>query len=202
RQSQIIGQIIDHIAKNMKDEIPAPMIESRVTRIEAEVNEGLKKQKMNKQNYISALNITEEKFNSQIRERAEREVKEYLIFTALEKSEASNIKVTDEEIAKEKEEILSRYDKDEEKKKISEYFEKPEAELQVNETIRRKKLLNQLERNVKVIEEAPKADKIDDKKKIWTPEEEKAKKEKGTLWTPDSKEPKSEDKVEDDDKDE
>lgn len=202
RQSQVIGQIIDHIAKNMKEEIPAPMVESRVTKIEAEVNEGLNKQKMNKQNYINALNITEEKFNSQIRERAEREVKEYLIFTALEKSEASNIKVTDEDIAKEKEDILSRYDKDEEKKKISEYFEKPEAKMQISETVRRKKLLSQLERNVKVIEEAPKADKIDDKKKIWTPEEEKAKKEKETLWTPDSKEPKSEEKVEDDDKNE
>ena len=66
---------------------------------------------------------------------------------------------------------------------------------EINETIRRKKLLSQLERNVKVIEEAPKADKIDDKKKIWTPEEEKAKKEKETLWTPGSKEPKSEDKI-------
>jgi trigger factor len=202
RQSQVIGQIIEHIVKNMKEEIPAPMIESRVGKIESEVNEGLSKQKMSKQNYIKALNITEEKFNSQIRERAEREVREYLIFTALEKSEASNIKATAEEIAKEKEDILSRYNKDEEKKKISEYFEKPEAEMQISETVRRKKLLSQLERNVKVIEEAPKADKIDDEKKIWTPEEEMVKKEKETLWTPDSKEPKSEDKIEDDDKNE
>ncbi|MCK5566502.1 MAG: trigger factor, partial [Actinomycetia bacterium] len=77
RQSQVIGQIIEHIVKNMKEEIPAPMIESRVGRIESEVNEGLSKQKMSKQNYIKALNITEEKFNSQIRERAEREVREY-----------------------------------------------------------------------------------------------------------------------------
>ncbi len=202
RQSQIIGQIIDHIANNMKEEIPAPMVESRVTRIEAEVNEGLKKQNMSKENYMNALNIDEEKFNSQIKERAEKEVREYLIFTALDKSEASNIKATEEEIAKEKEDILSRYDKDEEKKKISEYFDKPEAVMQISETVKRKKLLGQLERNVKVIEEAPKADKIDDKKKIWTPEEEKAEKKNETLWTPDSKESKSEDKVEGDDKNE
>lgn len=202
RQSRIIGQIIDHITKNMKDEIPVPMVESRVERIELEIKEGLSKQKMSKQNYMKALNITEEKFNSQIRQRAEREVKEYLIFKALEKSEAPNIKVAAEEIAKEKEDILSKYDKDEEKKKISEYLEKPEAEMQISETVRRRKLLNQLERNVKVIEEAPKADKIDEKKKIWTPEEEEAKKDKKTLWIPDSKEPKSEDKIEGDDKNE
>ncbi|MEE8325021.1 MAG: trigger factor, partial [Candidatus Humimicrobiaceae bacterium] len=202
RQSQIIGQIIDHIANNMKEEIPAPMVESRVTKIESEVNEGLKKQNMSKENYMNALNIDEEKFNSQIKERAEKEVREYLIFTALDKSEASNIKATEEEIANEKEDILSRYDKDEEKKKISEYFDKPEAVMQISETVKRKKLLDQLERNVKVIEEAPKADKIDDKKKIWTPEEEKAEKKNETLWTPDSKESKSEDKVEGDDKNE
>ena len=74
--------------------------------------------------------------------------------------------------------------------------------MQISETVKRKKLLDQLERNVKVIEEEPKADKIDDKKKIWTPEEEKTKEKNETLWTPDSKEPKSEDKVGGDDKNE
>ena len=202
RQSMVIGQIIEHIAKNMKDEIPGPMIDSRIERIKAEVDEGLKKQKMNKQNYMKALNITEEKFDSQIRQRAEKEVREYLILIALEKSETSNIRPTDEEIAKEKEDMISRYDKDEEKKKISEYFKKPEAELQISETVKRRKLLRQLERNVKVIEEVPKADKIDDKKKIWTPDDDKVEKGKEALWTPDSKELKNEDKVESDDKNE
>jgi hypothetical protein len=50
----------------------------------------------------------------------------------------------------------------------------------------------QLERNVKVVEEVPKADKIDDKKKIWTPEDEE-KRQKGSLWTPDPGKEKSED---------
>ncbi|MCJ7666154.1 MAG: trigger factor [Actinobacteria bacterium] len=202
RQSLVIGQIVEHIAKNIKDEIPLPMIEKRIERIEKEIEEGLKKQKMKKEDYLKALNITEEKFNLQIRERAEKEVREYLIFIALEKSEASNIKPTNEEIAKEKQDILSRYDKDEEKKKISEYFEKPEAELQISATVKRRKLLKQLERNVIVIEEVPKADNIDDKNKIWTPEDDKDEKRKEALWTPDTKGLKNEDKIEGDDKNE
>jgi len=196
RQSMIIGQIIGHISKNMKETIPEPMIKNSMERIEREMEEGLKKQKMNKQSYMKALNITDEQFEKQIRERAEREVSDYLIFKALEVSEASAIKPSTEEIEKEKEKLLSRYEKEEDKKKIEDYFKKDEAMVQLTETVKRRKLLKKLESNVKVIEEEPKADNIEEKKKIWTPEEEKAKSQKGKLWTPDSGKEKSEDKDE------
>lgn len=195
RQSMIVGQIIEHVAKNMKETVPGPMINNSIERIKNEMEEGLKRQKLTRQNYMKALNITEEQLDKQVRERAEREVRDYLIFKALEKSETAAIKPSDEEIEKEKQDLLSRYEKEEDKKKVREYFKKEEAGLQLAETVKRRKLLAQLESNVKVVEEAPKADKIDDKKKIWTPEEEE-KKSKGELWTPDSAKEKSEDKDE------
>lgn len=195
RQSQITEQIIDYISKNMKESIPDPMIKNSIERIVSDLEEGLKKQKMSKKDYMKALNITEEQFDKQIGERAEREVRDYLIFKALEKSEASSIEPSQEDIKKEKEDIFSRYEKDEDNKKVEEFFEKPQGQLQLTETIKRKKLLKQLESKVKIVEEVPKADKIDDKKKIWTPNEEKTK-TKEVLWTPGSKEGKSEDKNE------
>lgn len=195
RQSQITEQIIDHISKNMKDTIPDPMIKNSIERITGDLEEGLKKQKMSKQDYMKVLNIKEEQFNKQIRERAEKEVRDYLIFKALEKSEASNIEPSQEDIKKEKEDILSGYEKDEDKKKVEEFFENPQGQLQLTETVKRKKLLKQMESNVKIIEEVPKADKIDDKKKIWTPDEEKTKAKKA-LWTPGSKKGKSKNKNE------
>ncbi len=195
RQSRIIEQIIEHISKNMKESIPEPMIKNSVERIKNELEEGLKKQKMSKQSYMQAMSINEEQFDKQIRERAEREVRDYLIFKALEKSEISNIEPSEEDIKKEKEDIVSRYEKDEDIKKIKEYFEKPLAQQQLTETIKRRKLLKQLERNVKIVEEVPKVDKIDNKKKIWTPDEKETKPGEG-LWTPGSKEEKSEDKNE------
>jgi len=193
RQSQIVEQVIEHISKNMKEAVPDPMIKNSIERIVSDLEEGLKKQKMSKQNYMKALNITEEQFDKQIRERAEREVRDYLVFKALEKSEASSIEPKQEDIKKEKEDIFSRYEKGEDKKKIEEFFEKPQGQLQLAETLKRRKLLERLESNVKIVEEVPKADNIDNKKKIWTPGE-KETKAKESLWTPESKEGKSEDK--------
>jgi len=70
---------------------------------------------MSRQNYLNTLNITEEQFEKQIRNRAEAEVKNYLIFKALEKSEASSIKPSEEEIKREKDELISQYKKEDEK---------------------------------------------------------------------------------------
>lgn len=195
RQSRIIEQIVEHISKNMKETIPEAMIKNNIVRITNELEEGLKKQKMNKQGYMKAMNLTDEQFDGQIRERAEREIRDYLIFKALEKSEGESIEPLEEDIKKEKEDIFSRYEKEEDKKRVEEFFAGPQGQQQLVDSIKRKKLLEKLESNVKIIEEEPKADKIDNKKKIWTPDEEKAK-DKEEIWTPGSKEGKSEDKDE------
>jgi len=191
RQSMIVGQIIEHISKNLKETIPEPMVKNSMERIKKDLDEGLGKQKLSRQDYIKALNITEEKLESQIRERAQREVTDYLIFKALEKSESAGIQVSDEEVEKEKEDLIARYEKEEDRKKLKEYFEEDGARDQLAGTIKRRKLLLQLERNVKIVEEVPKADKIDDKEKIWTPEKE-GDKPRGRLWTPGSGKEKSE----------
>lgn len=196
RQSMIVGQIIEYISKNMKDEIPEPMIKNSMDRIEKEMEENLKKQKMTKQAYLQAVRQTEESFDKQLKERAEKEVRDFLIIKALEKSEAASIKPSDKDIDQEKEKILAKYEKEEEKKKIKEYFDKDEARLQLTESIKRRNLVAKLESNVKVVEEVPKADNIEDKKKIWTPEEEEKKKTSGKIWTPGSGKEKGESKHE------
>ncbi len=193
RQSEIIGQIIDHISKNIKEKIPEPMVKNTLESIKKDIEDGLKKQNMSRQNYLKVLNITEEQFEEQIRKRAETEVKNYLILKALEKSEASSIKPSGEEIEKEKNDLVSRYEKEDDRDKIKEYLEKPSGREQLAETVKSKKLLKRLEQNVKVVEEEPKADKIDSKKKIWTPEEDRQNTE-DDLWVPGSNQDKDEDK--------
>ena len=98
----IVGQIIGYISKNMKETIPEPMVRNSVERINKDLEEGLKKQKMSRQDYMKALNLTEEQFDKQIREKAEREVTDYLIFKALEKSESAGLQVSDVEVQKER----------------------------------------------------------------------------------------------------
>jgi trigger factor len=193
RQSEIIGQIIDHISKNMKEKIPESMIKNTVESIKKDLEDGLKKQNLSRQDYLKTLNITQEQFEKQVRDRAEAEVKNYLIFKALENSEVSSIKHSEKEIEKEKDDIISRYKKEDDRNKIKEYLEKPEGRDRLAETVKRKKLLERLEQNVKIVEEEPKADKIDNKKKIWTPDEERQDKA-DDIWVPGSNQDRGEDK--------
>ncbi len=131
--------------------------------------------------------MTEAQVADEIKKRATQEVKEYLIFKALENAEKGNIEPSEKEIDEEKKNILQQYKKEKELNKVKEYLEKPESNIDVSATLRRRKLIDLLISNSKIVEEAKKADKID-KKKVWTPEEEeKETKEEKKLWTPSPK---------------
>ncbi len=190
RKGQIIGQIMGKVMEDIKEEIPAAMIGNRVQHIEKDLEEGLKKQKINKGNYLKAINITEAQFNEEISKRAVQEVKEYLVFKAMEKAEMKNIEPSEKEIDEEKKNILERYKDEKESVKVKEYLEKPGGINELIVTLRRRKLIDLLITNSKIVEEVKKTDKID-KKKLWTPEkdkkEEKEEKEEKKLWTPSPK---------------
>ncbi len=184
RRGKIIEEIFNHIIDNIKSSVPNVMITGRIKQINEEIDEGLKKQKINRDNYLKAINITEDKLNEEIRERAVREVKEYLIFKALEKAERKNIESSEDEIKKEKDNIISRYKKEEDIKKIREFFENHEGNKTLTQTIKRRKIIDLLINSAQVIEE--KNTDSRGKEDIWTPDKDKARAEKKAkrLWTP------------------
>ena len=186
RRNKIIGDIFNYLMENTKVDIPHVMINNRISIIKEEFNRMLKEQKISKKNYLKALNITEEKFNEEIRQRAVSEIKEYLIITALEKTEKDNIEPTPDEIKKEKEDLLSRNQKEEDKNKIKEFIESPDGEKNMVASIRRRKLIDFLIRNAKITEEEKKDVSRNMKERLLLPEKDESKiKNLGKkIWTP------------------
>ena len=187
RQDQIMSQIIGKVVENIKEEIPVSMIDNRIKQLDKDLEEGLKKQKIDKENYLKAINMTEARLADEVKKRAAIEVKEYLVLKALEIAEKKKIEPSDAEIDEEKKNLLERYKKEEELSKVKEYLEKPEGRNEISATLRRRKLMDLLISSSKIVEEAKKNDNID-KKKLWTPEEDKKEvKEEKKLWTPSPK---------------
>lgn len=182
RKAKIVEEILNHIMDNMKAKIPDIMVTRRLKQINEEIDENLKKQNMTRESYIKAVNITEDNFNQQIRERALKEVKEYLIFKALEKAEKKNIEPAESDINEEKENILKSYNKKEDIDKVNKFFESDEGKDTLIRTLRRRKIIDLLINSAQVIEE-----KNAGAKKIWTPDKNKNEEKDGKLWTPDSK---------------
>ncbi|HEY4695371.1 MAG TPA: trigger factor [Candidatus Hydromicrobium sp.] len=187
RRAKIIEEILNYIVDNMKTRIPDIMVTNEIKQINEEIDEDLKRQKISRDNYLKAVNITEDKLSEEIREKAVREIKEYLIFKALEKAEKKKIEPSEEEIKKEKDNIISKCKKEEDIKSVKEFFENPEGEKTIVQTIKRKKIIDLLIANSKVIEEKNTGDK--GKEEIWTPDKDKTGVEKRAkrLWTPGSR---------------
>ena len=186
RRNKIIEDIFNYLVENTKVDIPSVMINNRTSVIKEGFNNKLKEQKTSKKNYLKALNITEEKFDEEIRQSAAREIKEYLIITALEKTEKDNIEPTADEIKNEKEDVLSRNQKREDKNKIKEFIESPDGEKSLVASIRRRKLIDFLIRNAKITEEEKKDARRSIKEKLLLPEkdESKIKNQDKKIWTP------------------
>ena len=118
RKAKIIEEILGHIIDKIKSDVPGAMVTSRIKQINKNIDEGLEKQKIKRSDYLKVINATEDKFNLEIKERAIREVKEHLIFKALEKAEKKNIEPSEDEIKKEKDDIIGRYKEEDYIKKI------------------------------------------------------------------------------------
>ncbi len=176
RREKIIGEIFNHIMDNTKFNVPNAMVTNRAKQINEEIDEGLKKQKTDRDNYLKAMNITEDKLSKEIKERALREVKEYLIFKALEKAEKKNIEPSEDEIKKEKDNIISGYKKEEDTKRIREFFENVEGNNTLTQTIKRRKIIDLLINSARVIEEKNTGGR--GKEDIWTPDKDKSGAEK------------------------
>jgi len=188
RRGKIIEDILNYLLDNTKVDLPEIMIKKRIKQIGDEFDSKLKEQKVKKGDYLKAINITEDKFGEVIRKRAIREIKEYLIFNALEKAEKENIEPSDEDIDKEAEVILGKTKKEDEKNKIGEFFKNPEGRNNLAFTIRRRNIIDLLISSAKINEEKKDLGQKADKK-LWTPKENVSEKEDKNkkLWTPKTK---------------
>jgi len=187
RKEKIMGEILNHLVDNMKSEVSEIMVKRRVKQMNEEIDQNLKKQNITREDYIKAVKITEEKLNKDVRDRAEREIKEYLIFKALEKAEKKNIEPTEDEINKEKDNILKRYDTEEDIKKVEEFFESADGKETLVQTLKRRKIFDLLINNAK-IEEEKNTGSVGNRS-IWKSGKNKTGDEKRNkkLWTPGSK---------------
>lgn len=187
RKSKIIEDILGYLVEKTKLDLPQVMIDNRINQIKKAFDENLSKEKIKKEDYLKYIKVTEEKLNEGFKERSVREIKEYLIISALERAEKDRVEPTDEEIEKEKETLLNNYQNQEEKDKVKNYIESPEGKSDFTASVRRKKVIDFLIENAKIIEEKLKKADRSSGKKIWVPENDK-KNDRGEnkkLWTPD-----------------
>ncbi|MCG9478645.1 MAG: trigger factor [Actinomycetia bacterium] len=181
RREEILGKIIDQLIEKADIKAPAAMVQNRTEQMKKEFDNSLKTQNINKKNYLQATGMDESVLEQQFKQRAEIEIKQYLLFKALEKTEKDKIEPAEEDINKEAEQIISNYKKEEEKKKIENYLQTPEGKENLASSVRRKNLIDKLINSAKVVdqEEEP-------AKKVITPESQEGKQEK-KLWTPNQK---------------
>lgn len=192
RRERMIVDILNNLVEKSKFDVPEPMINNRINRFKEDLERELKEHKISRSDYIKSYNLTEEQFNNNLRQSSIREIKEYLIFTALEKLEAKNIEPSEQQAEEEKNRILENYEKEEDRKKLQDFLAKPEGLEQLMETLKRKNLFDLLISNAKIKEEKElKTKKTALGKKLWTPKQKSEESNQGAegkkLWVPDSK---------------
>jgi trigger factor len=170
RRDRMITDIIKNLVENSKFDAPEPMINNRVRHVLEEFEKDLKENKVNRSDYLKSINLTEEQFRNDIKQSAALEIKEYLIFNALEKAEAEIIEPTAEEIETETSRILNTYKKEEDKVKIQDFLGSTEGKNELLVSLRRKNLFDFLIKNARITEEKDLKSKSSDKK-LWTPKD-------------------------------
>jgi len=187
RRNKIFADVMKNIIDNTKFDIPMAMISNRAEQLSKDIENRLKQQNINKETYLKTIGITVEKFDEEIKDRAENEIKEYLVFKALEKAEGKNIDPEEKDLDEEVKKAIDSVENEEEKKRTKEYLESEAGKKDVLNALRRRKIVSILVDSAKVKEEEPKKDD----KKVVTPSEETKKEEvkddkqgEKKLWVP------------------
>jgi trigger factor len=159
RRDRIISDIINSLVGSLKLDVPEPMIANRIEHFNEDLKKELDEHKISKSDYLKAYNLTEESFNSNLRQTAIKETKEYLVINALEKSESEKIEPSQSQIAQEKEKILAGNVKESEKNKLKSYLDSEAGKESVKDSIKRRNLFDLLIKNAKINEESSKTTK-------------------------------------------
>ncbi|MCE5328915.1 trigger factor [bacterium] len=152
RKNKIFSDIVNYLVENSKLDVPKIMIDNEIKELAHDFEHRLQDQNLTKEQYMQYFKITEDKINEDFRKRAEFNVKEYLIFNTLEKELKDKIEPSKDELASEKENLLNTTKKEEDRKKIEEYFKTPAGEKNILGSVRRKKLVDFLIENAKIKE--------------------------------------------------
>jgi len=120
------------------------------------------------------------------RDGFERRLKEQKVS---KKNYLKALNITEDEIKKEKEKLLSEYKKEEDKNKIKEFIESEDGKKNLTGSIRRRKIIDFLIKNAKIVEEEKSDAGKDKKKKLLLPGNNKpdANNSDKKLWTPSKK---------------
>ncbi|MBE3035591.1 MAG: trigger factor, partial [Candidatus Atribacteria bacterium] len=152
RRERMVFDIVNYLVEKSKFDVPEPMISSRIDHMMEDFENELKEHKINREGYIKSLNITEEQLQNNVKQSAVREIKEYLIFNALEKAEEKNIEPGDWQIEEEAKKLLANYEKEEEKNKVSDYLKNDAGKKELSASLRRKNLFDMLIKDAKIVE--------------------------------------------------
>lgn len=111
-QQQIRQGVIDKVIENAEVEIPAVMIEKRIDAMIDNMAQRLQMQGLKMEDYMKYTNISLEQMREQNRVEAEKSVKVDLVLETIAKAE--DIKVSDEDMEKQIEEMAEQYHQDKE----------------------------------------------------------------------------------------
>ena len=152
RRERMVFDIVNYLVEKSIFDVPEPMISSRINHMMEDFENELKEHKINREDYIKSLKITEEQFQNNVKQSAVREIKEYLVFNALEKAEGKNIEPDDSQTEEETKKLLANYEKEEEKNKVSDYLKNDAGIKELSASLRRKNLFDMLIKNAKIVE--------------------------------------------------
>jgi trigger factor len=159
RRDRIISDIINNLVGSLKLDVPEAMIANRMDHFNKDLKKELDEHKISKSDYLKAYNLTEEIFNSNLRQTAIKETKEYLVINALEKAEAARIEPSQSQIEEEKVKVLAGNVKELEKDKLKSYIESEAGKENLKDSIKRRNLFDLLIKNAKINEEGSKTTK-------------------------------------------
>lgn len=152
RKNKIFSDIVNYLVENSKLDVPQIMIDNETKELTDDFEQMLKKQSIDKEQYVKYFNITEEEITEDLKKKAEFNVREYLVFNTLEKELKDKVEPSEEEIELERKNLLDTTKKEEERKRLEDYFKTPAGEKNILESAKRKKLVDFLIENAKIKE--------------------------------------------------
>lgn len=167
RKRQVFSDVLQRLIDGLKVEIPQVMIDNNVKDAKQNFEEWLTQQKLDRQQYLDMAKITEEALLEQMKERAIRDIKQYLILNKIEELEKDHIEVSDQEVESETAATLASIRDAAQKQKTEAFLKTAKGAKNIQAAIRRRKVVDFLVDHAKVIEKSPQKD--ESKKELWTP---------------------------------
>ena len=130
---KVENDLIDQVVSNMKADIPAAMIESRVDELVQDFQYRISQQGLKLDQYLQYMGMNMEQFREQFNEQAEKQVKMRLAMKAIVAKES--IEASDEEFEEEVKRIAEAYKMDVDKVKSIVDASAVKADLAVNKAI-------------------------------------------------------------------